>query len=527
MSTLETNSNTAIADRNVCEIIAELLIERIGIERFEMWFGSPECIQRLDSDKVPDIDAIQVLATSNFALSRIKTVFGSDLRTIVDRVCGPQFEIHYKLSKSKSKASADGKTGSSGKQEGSGRVGSFQTIFPLVDESDLTNDSSRQPNQSPDGQDFQPSRGSHQSDNFFQSHYSSTPASAKPIKRARGLKSFWFGEENRLAEASVAQLFEQPGQFTPFFVYGPTGSGKTHLLDAIVNDFRNRLHCKRCVMMSAEQFTSLFVASLRGGDGLPMFRRKYRELDLLVIDDIQFLAGKRATVNEFYHTLEILIRGGKQVVLSADRPAIELGLLGGDLGNRLSAGLSCPMRYPGLPGRIEIARRFCKERSIRLTPTVIEFLGERLTGDLRRMSGALNRLHAYHLSVGEPITVATAEAELSDLFSEFQSQRISLGGIEAAICDLCGIKPAQLKSSSRQKPVTTARMLAMYLSREFTSSAFSEIGNYYGGRSHSTVIAAQKQVNRWLESNQGVTLPHATYRINEVMSRLKSNLRIG
>jgi chromosomal replication initiator protein len=521
LSTFE-NTITAIADRNVCDIIAELLIERIGTERFEMWFGSRECIQRMPSDKALDADSILVVATSTFTLSRIKTVFGSDLRTVVDRVCGPQIEIQYRLTKSKSKVNLDHKPGGFGKPEGSSRAGSFQTVFPAVEGLELALVPAGPAVSQPSQVQFEdPSALSPSPDSI------GAPVLAKPSKRSRGLKSFWFGDENRLAEASVAQLFEQPGQFTPFFVYGPTGSGKTHLLEAIVNDFRNRLRCKRCVMMSAEQFTSLFVASLRGGDGLPMFRRKYRELDLLVIDDIQFLAGKRATVSEFYHTLEILVRSGKQVVLSADRPAIELGLLGGDLGNRLSAGLSCPLRYPGLLGRIEVARGFCKERNIQLTPKVIEFIAERLTGDVRRMSGALNRLHAHHLSFGESITVETAETELCDLFTEFKTQRISLGRIEAAICDLCGLKPAQLKSGSRQKPVATARMLAMYLSREYTSSAFSEIGNYYGGRSHSTVIAAQKQVHRWLESNQGVALPHATYRINEVMSRLKSNLRIG
>jgi chromosomal replication initiator protein len=520
LSTLETNSLIVTEDRNICGTISDHLIQKIGRERFEMWFGDRESIQPHEaSTATGDIGAIVVWAESTFSLARIKSVFGSELREIVDRVCGPRCELIYKLVRTRSKASAHGNSGRAEKILGSGQAGSVQTQLPLegLIETSIAplsvNETAREP--------------SHVQPNTVAASESLPSAVKQPPKRGRGLKSFWFGDENRLAEASVAQVFEQPGQFTPFFVYGPTGSGKTHLLEAISHEFRNRLRCKRCVMLSAEQFTSLFVSSLRGGDGLPVFRRKYRDLDLLVIDDIQFLAGKRATVNEFYHTIEILVRAGKQVVLSADRPAIELGLLGGDLGNRLSAGLSCPIRYPELAGRREIASRLCKERSIELSSEVIQFIVDQLPGDIRRISGALNRLHAYRISVGQPVTVENAQSVLSDLFSEFQPQRVSLGRIEAAICDLCGLKPAELKSNSRRKTVCTARMLAMYLSREYTSSAFSEIGSYFGGRSHSTAIAARKQVNRWLEGNQGVTLPHATYRIQELIGRLKSNLRIG
>jgi chromosomal replication initiator protein len=517
LSTHTISALTETPENRVGNAIVELLIQRIGRDRFEMWFAGPNCVrqERKGSENSPA--TISVAAENMYALNRIKSTFGSELRTLVDLVCGSEVDICYRITRSKSKPTTYGQAGEAEKVCGEKTV-SIQFELPLCDP-DSAGETDRQPQS-----EGKRACGSVES-GATPNSVSARPT--KPAKRQRGLKSFWFGTENRLAEASVTQILEQPGQFTPFFVYGPTGSGKTHLLEAILNEFRYGLRQKRCVMLSAEQFTSLFVASLRGGEGLPVFRRKYRDLDLLVIDDIQFLVGKKATLGEFFHTVDILVRSGKQIVVSADRPAVELGLLGGDFGNRLNAGLSCPLRYAGTAGRIEIAKRLSTERNIQLSPQVLEFVGERLSGDIRRISGALNRLHAFQLSVKAPITIEIAENELGDLFTAHRSQGVSLMKIETAVCELCGIKPMELKSSSRQKSVSAARMLAMYLSRQYTSSAFSEIGDYFGGRSHSTVIAAQKKVNQWLERDISVTLPHATYRAKEVIHRLESNLRIG
>ncbi len=258
-----------------------------------------------------------------------------------------------------------------------------------------------------------------------------------------------------------------------------------------------------------------------------MFRRKYRDLDLLAIDDVQFLAGKRATLNEFQYTIDNLIRNGKQVVVSSDRPPLELSALGAELNTRLTAGLACPLRYPGFEGRLNILHRMCNERRFRLSTKVLELIAERLTRDVRRLSGAINRLHAVAISTNSKITPEMAQSELCELFAAGSGNGTSLLNIEQAVCEFCGIKAKDLRSSSRRKQISTARMLAMFLSREYTSSALSEIGDYFGGRSHSTVIAAKRKVSNWLENNEGVTLPNATYPAREVISRIESNLRIG
>ena len=497
------SSYRSTADRSIADAIADQISTRIGPARFDLWFAGRDSIRQTSSAKFRN--CISVVAENQFALQRIQNTFGQEIRIAVDRICGPHFEIDYHVTHGDV-------TGTSTQDSQLGI--STQPAAGTVEAEAGPSDNSEATISMAAGADWNPPSQQEQ-------------ASQQRKKEIRNLSSFWMGEENRLAKASTQQLFEQPGQFSPFLVYGPTGSGKTHLVEAIVNDFRRKLKLRRCIFLSAEQFTSLFINSLRGGSGLPLFRRKYRDLDLLAIDDVQFLAGKRATLNEFQHTVDNLIRNGKQVIVTSDRPPLELGLLGGDLSARLTAGLTCPLRYPDFEGRLQIARRMCAQRRFGLPEAVLELICERLTRDVRRLSGALNRLHAIAVSSKLKITPEIAQSELCDLFSVGSGNSTTMVSIEQAVCDFCGIKPVELKSSSRRKQICTARMLAMYLSREYTSSALSEIGDYFGGRSHSTVIAARRKVSQWLEQNQGVSLPHATYPAKDVISRIESNLRIG
>jgi chromosomal replication initiator protein len=281
------------------------------------------------------------------------------------------------------------------------------------------------------------------------------------------------------------------------------------------------------VYLTAEQFTGFFLHSLRGGSGLPVFRRKYRDLDLLAIDNIQFFAGKRATLNEFQYTIDHLIRSGKQVLLSADRPPMELHDMGSEVATRVAAGLVCSLDYPDFESRRRITRQFCKPLGLNLSDDVIDLVCQTLTRDVRKLSGAVNRLSVLQSLNGSRITVDQVRETLSDLFASSYSASTSMPNIEKAVCELFEVRPSELKSSSRRKKISSARMLAMYLSRRYTSSAFSEIGDYYGGRTHSTVIAAEKKVDQWLSKDEGIALPHAKYSAREVLKRNESNLRIG
>ena len=494
------------AGRKKTEQIADYLIARIGSERFETWFVSRNCFRDTSTES---FNQIAVVAEFNFSLKRLQSTFGREIREAVDRICGPHYQVQYRC---------EAEVGNSNEliceDAGVSQPANFENE---PDQSDWFDESSS----------FSEEPQLHQATLFPLDRpqpKQNQPASKKRRNKTRS--SFWFGVDNRLAEASVDQVFQRPGEFSPLLIHGPTGCGKSHLLEATVNDYRRKLKFRSCVYMSAEQFTSLFVASLRGGAGLPVFRRKYRDLDLLAIDDIQFLAGKSATLAEFQYTIDNLIRLGKQIVVTSDRPPLELGILGGELSGRLTAGLHCPLRYPDMEGRMKIAQKFCREREMDLPRSVLELVCDRITRDVRRLSGALNRLHALGVSLNARITPEIAQKELCDMLSS-HGARTTMLSVEQVVCELCGVKPADLRSKSRRKQVSTARMLAMYLAREHTTSALSEIGDYFGGRSHSTVIAAKRKVKGWIKSNEGVSLAHATYPAKEVINRIESNLRIG
>ncbi len=485
------------ADRAVAADIQRQLSERIGDDRFDMWFDGEQNFQVCHAPA----PQVSISADSPFSSQRIQSSLGRDIRMIVDRVCGPQFSVEYTVLESKS-VEPNG-SASSGDKTGSLPFDSSQQV--------LADDSS-------------------DADRLSGSCTATIPMSGskpQPLQRPRGLSGFYFGENNPLIEKAVEQSFRNPGRYSPLFVYGSVGAGKSHLLESYAHDFRKRLRMSRCVYLTAEQFTGFFLHSLRGGSGLPVFRRKYRDLDLLAIDNIQFFAGKRATLNEFQYTIDHLIRSGKQVLLSADRPPMELHDMGSEVATRVAAGLVCSLDYPDFESRRRITRQFCKPLGLNLSDDVIDLVCQTLTRDVRKLSGAVNRLSVLQSLNGSRITVDQVRETLSDLFASSYSASTSMPNIEKAVCELFEVRPSELKSSSRRKKISSARMLAMYLSRRYTSSAFSEIGDYYGGRTHSTVIAAEKKVDQWLSKDEGIALPHAKYSAREVLKRIESNLRIG
>ncbi len=489
MSIQDTTSNPPTPNKaDVASAISKALVGQLGQTVFEMWFEAPDSITFDGRD-------VRILANSPFSLSRLQSKFSADVREAVHRIAGPQTQIDYltrEVPQTSNIPSATQETNSETPTDANViEEQNLQSCFSFHTPSELTGPKQRQIR-----------------------------------SNARYLSSFWFGDENRLAKASVEQVFDCPGQFSPLLMYGPTGCGKSHLLESVVNDCRRQLRLKRCVNVAAEQFTSEFIASLRGGSGLPMFRRRYRELDVLAIDGIQFFSKKRATLGEFLQTVDYLARAGKQVIVSSDRPLTELEDLGTDLAARLTGGLTCPLMYPGFDGRMWIIESICERRKFSLPVDVRELIAQHMTRDVRRVSGAINRLFAVSRSLNESITMPIAQEVLGDLLA-FSSVSATLQGIEQAVCDFCGVKSNEIRSSSRRKRISTARMLAMYLARQHTGAAFSEIGEHFGNRRHSTAMAAEKKVVNWIESGESIALPNANYPADEVVRRIRSILRVG
>jgi len=344
-------------------------------------------------------------------------------------------------------------------------------------------------------------------------------------RRFATLQNFVVGCGNRLAHASAQMVAERLGSLNPFLVYGPPGSGKTHLLEGICTASRCQGRTTNAVFLSAEQFTTYFVEALRG-NGLPNFRRKYRGVDLLVVDDLQFLAGKRATLVELLHTIDALIRDGAQLAFAADRPPADLVKLGPELTTRLAGGMVCQMELPDAPTRFGLAHHFARRLEMELPDDVAQLVATRVTTGAREVFGAVKRLHAAGRIHGCSIDVPVAQETLEELL-HCSRRAIRLSDIEAAVCDTFELPGDSLQSSHRRKNVSTARMLAMWLARKLTRAGLSEIGQYFGRRSHSTVISAQKRVDDWMAQQTDVFVANSPCKVQEALRRVESRLQVG
>lgn len=352
------------------------------------------------------------------------------------------------------------------------------------------------------------------------------PAADPPTRRRFAtLDSFVVGQTNRLAQASAQMVAERPGCLTPLMVYGPPGCGKTHLLEGVFSTTRRHPRALNAVYLAAEQFTTLFVEALRGS-GLPSFRRKYRGVDLLIIDDLQFLVRARATRIELLHTIDALAREGRQLVFSADRPPADLSELGPELTTRLAGGMVCPMEPPDLQTRIGLVHRFARRLEIELPDDVAQYVAAQISTGARELSGAVNRLHAASRMFKRAIDLALAEESLADVIRH-ASRGVRLADIERAVCEVFGLETQSLQTNRRTKNVSTPRMLAMWLARKHTRAGLSEIGQYFGRRSHSTVISAQKRVAGLLANQMQVDLSDRSCVVEEAIRRVEEKLRAG
>ena len=342
-------------------------------------------------------------------------------------------------------------------------------------------------------------------------------------RRFAGLESFVEGRSNRLARAAAEMMIGKPGELSPLLFHGPTSVGKTHLLEGILTEARRMGRGSVSIYLSAEQFTSGFLEALRGG-GLPNFRRKYRGVELLILDDVQFLAGKRATLVELLHTVDTLLRQGRQLVFAADRSPSEMPDLGRELMTRLEGGMVCRIEPPDYETRLGIISQMADRLGLNLPHEVAQFVASRLTQHARQLSGALCRLQATSQAMNQPITVALAEEALSEMIRN-SDRLVRLVDIEKAVCEAFNLEANTLQSDSKAKAVSHPRMLAMWLARKYTRSALSEIGGHFGRRSHSTVLSAQKRVDGWRAAGKSLELADRAWSIDEAILQVERRLR--
>jgi len=313
--------------------------------------------------------------------------------------------------------------------------------------------------------------------------------------------NFIVGSANRLAHAASLSVAERPGHaYNPLFLYGGVGLGKTHLMHAIGNQVIAKFPRKRVVYATSEKFTNEFITSIQQGK-IDEFRARYRRIDLLLIDDIQFIADKERTQEEFFHTFNAIHEDGKQIVLSSDRPPKGIVTLEERLRSRFEWGLIADLTAPDLETRIAILRAKAEEGSVPITSDVMEFIARKVVSNIRELEGALNRIVAYASMGAMPISIELAQAVLSNVLYNPKKRQVTPERITQAVSDYYGVGLDALKGQKRDKAIVVPRQIAMYLMRAETDVSLLRIGAELGGRDHSTVLHACDKINRETAAN--------------------------
>ncbi|MFF1921714.1 chromosomal replication initiator protein DnaA [Streptomyces sp. NPDC058221] len=331
--------------------------------------------------------------------------------------------------------------------------------------------------------------------------------------------TFVIGASNRFAHAAAVAVAEAPAKaYNPLFIYGESGLGKTHLLHAIGHYARSLYPGTRVRYVSSEEFTNEFINSIRDGKG-DTFRKRYRDVDILLVDDIQFLASKESTQEEFFHTFNTLHNANKQIVLSSDRPPKQLVTLEDRLRNRFEWGLTTDVQPPELETRIAILRKKAVQEQLNAPPEVLEFIASRISRNIRELEGALIRVTAFASLNRQPVDLGLTEIVLKDLIpgGEDAAPEITAAAIMAATADYFGLTIEDLCGSSRSRVLVTARQIAMYLCRELTDLSLPKIGAQFGGRDHTTVMHADRKIRALMAERRSIY-----NQVTELTNRIKN-----
>ena len=313
--------------------------------------------------------------------------------------------------------------------------------------------------------------------------------------------NFIVGSANRLAHAASLSVAERPGHaYNPLFLYGGVGLGKTHLMHAIGNQVIARFPRKRVVYATSEKFTNEFITSIQQGK-IDEFRARYRRIDLLLIDDIQFIADKERTQEEFFHTFNAIHEDGKQIVLSSDRPPKAILTLEERLRSRFEWGLIADLTAPDLETRIAILRAKAEEGAVPITSDVIEFIARKVVSNIRELEGALNRIVAFSSMGATPISIELAQAVLSNVLYNPKKRQVTPERIAKVVSDYYSVPMDALQGQKRDKAIVVPRQIAMFLMREETDVSLLRIGAELGGRDHSTVLHACDKITREVAVN--------------------------
>lgn len=453
--------------------IQQLLQESLGHRRYQNWFGGTTQLELHDAE-------LTVHVQGPYLVKWIQQQFGQDFQRIVASVLGPAAKISYEVGQDVVLSEVP--------------VGCENLTQPMATVSRTT----------------------------------SEPVAAKRRrfgKRSRTLSEFAVGPSNELAIAAVHQVINDPGTVTPLYLHSNVGNGKSHLLEAMRSRLRSEHPQLQVLLLTAEQFTNYFTQAL-GAKTLPSFRSKFRNVDVLMIDDVDFLDGKKGIQDEFLHTLKQFEGGHRQVVVTANRHPRLLGRTSEELVSRFVSGLVCRLENPDLETRETIVRQHATRQQAKFPEPTVQYIASRFQNNGRELEGAVNILATWGQMSKKTVTVSVAQRLLSRLERDCM-RIIRLADVEDAVCSLFGIEEETLKSKTRKQNVAQPRMLAMYLSRILTETPYSEIGNYFGGRNHSTVMSAEKKITEQLSNNGTIRVSTETWELQDLIETLKDRIQAG
>ncbi len=394
------------------------------------------------------------------------------------------------------------------------------SIAPTLDE-DLT-DEVADSTYANDELIIEPSRGNIREGNFDRPGMGS-PSNKEEFGRLNNkytFDTFVIGASNRFAHAAAVAVAEQPAKaYNPLFIYGGSGLGKTHLLHAIGHYTKTLFKGTHVRYISSEEFTNEFINSIRD-DKAASFQRRYRDIDVLLVDDIQFLSGKVQTQEEFFHTFNTLHNANKQIVITSDLPPKQLPDFEDRMRSRFEWGLITDVQPPDLETRIAILRKKSTQERLVAPPEVLEYIASKISTNIRELEGALIRVTAFASLNQQPVDLAITEAVLKDLLPSDVGPEITAAQIMGACASYFGVSIEELCGASRSRTLVTARQISMYLCRELTDLSLPKVGQAFGGRDHTTVMHADRKIRRLMAEKRSLY-----NQVTDLTSRIKSQPR--
>ncbi len=313
--------------------------------------------------------------------------------------------------------------------------------------------------------------------------------------------TFIVGSSNKFAHAaSLAVAVNPAGSYNPLFIYGGSGLGKTHLLCAICSEIEKNFPQKKLIYCKGEEFTNELIYAIQT-EKTKQFHDKYRSADVLLMDDIQFIAGKESTQEEFFHTFNILYESGKQIVLTSDRPPLEIKTLEDRLRTRFEGGLLADIQPPDFETRVAIIKRKAQAMNIDIPNDVAEYIANRLKTNIRQLEGVVKKLKAYMVITESAPSIIVAQTAIREILSDEQPIPVTVDRIISEVARTYGVSPEDIRSKKRSAQISYARQIAIYIVREITQISMSSIGEEFGGRDHSTMVYAIQQVEKLIKKD--------------------------